>query len=112
MCPDVEWSRSYKEISVWNLTLRWNWTIRDAKIGYVTYLIGQFQGRVKFYAGIFIGSFPGPNPKNFIFSEIYSMLDFWPMREVTIGHVTDVMVEFQRSVKFYTEFCLQDQVHA
>ena len=32
---------SNKKLSVQNLTLRWNWPIKEAKIGHLTYLIGQ-----------------------------------------------------------------------
>ena len=43
-----------------NLTLCWNWPIRETKIGHVTDLIGQFQHWFKFYAGIlFKWSCPG-----------------------------------------------------
>ena len=43
-----------------NLTLCWNFLISEVKISQVTYLIGQFQSRVKFYAGlIFLGWGPG-----------------------------------------------------
>ena len=42
------------------MTLLWNYTIREAKIGHVTDLIGQFRHRVQFYTGIlFIGAGPG-----------------------------------------------------
>ena len=54
---DLEPKKPIKNFCVkFDFTLKFT---REAKIGHVTDLIGQFQPRVKFYAGIFfIGSGP------------------------------------------------------
>ena len=65
------WTRSYKQ----NTSLEFDSTLeltREVKIGQVTALIGQFQRRAKFFAGIlFIGLCPGLNDKDF--TEVQSL---------------------------------------
>ena len=43
----------------------------------------------------------GPDPIKNTSLEFYSLLEYWPIRLAKIGHVTDLIGQLQRGVKYY-----------
>ena len=60
----------------------------------------QVFGKVAFRIFLLL---PGANPIKKFQRKIRLYATMWPIREATIGHVTDLIVRFQRSIEFYDE---------